>query len=70
MAKARNPDGKKKDGRSGPAPIVVEVRCIPAPDAQERLRKILTILAKHTVGDGVYPLEGDSALEDSSEAEG
>ena len=70
MAKVRNSDRKKKDGRTGPAPTVVEVRYHPAVDAQERLRKILTILAKHTVGDGVYPLEGDSALEDSSEAEG
>ena len=71
MAKARNPDRKKKDGRTGPAPTVVEVRCHPAVDAQERLRKIFTILAKHTAGDGVYPeLEKDSALEDSSEVEG
>ena len=70
MAKARNPDGKKKDGRTGPAPTVVEVLCHPAADAQERLRKIFTILAKHTAGDGVPELEEDSALEDSSEAEG
>ena len=69
MAKIRNSDRKKTDGRSGPAPTVVEVRCIPAPDAQERLRKIFTILARHTAGDGVPELEEDSALEDSSEVE-
>ena len=70
MAKARNPDGKKKDGRSGPAPIVVEVRCTPTPDAQERLRRIFTILAKHTAGDGLSELEKDSSTEDSSEVGG
>ena len=70
MAKVRNSDRKKTDGRSGPAPTVVEVRCIPAPDAQERLRRIFTILAKRTAGDGVPEAEEDSALEDSSEVEG
>ena len=66
----RNSDRKKKDGRSGPAPTVVEVRAIPAPDAQDRLRKIFTILAKHMPGPGVPALEDDSASEDGSEVEG
>ena len=66
----RNSDRKKKDGRSGPAPTVVEVRAIPAPDAQERLRKIFTILAKHMPGTRVPALEDDSASEDGSEEEG
>ena len=69
MAKVRKSDRKKKSGRSGPEPTVVEVRCIPAPDAQDRLRRIFTILAKHTAGDGLTALEEDSVLEDSSEAE-
>ena len=70
MAKTRDSDRKKTDGRSGPAPTVVEVRCIPAPDAQERLRKVFTILAKHIAEDGLPELEEDSALEDGSEVEG
>ncbi len=70
MAKTRDSERPKKSGRSGPDPTVVEVRCIPAPDAQERLRKIFTILAKRTAGDGVPEAEEDSALEDSSEVEG
>ena len=69
MAKTRDSDRPKKSGRSGPAPTVVEVRCNPAPDAQDRLRKIFTILAKHTAGDGLPALEEDFVLEDSSEAE-
>ena len=71
MAKARKSDRPKKSGRSGPKPTVVEVRCSPAPDAQERLRKIFTILAKRTAGDGVGvpELEDDSSLEDGSEVE-
>ena len=50
---------------------MVAVRCSPAPDAQERLRKIFTILAKHTAGGGVGvpELEDDSSLEDGSEVE-
>ena len=70
MAKARKSDRPKKSGRSGPKPTVVEVRCIPAPDAQERLRKVFTILATHTAGDGLPALEEDSAMEDNSEVEG
>ena len=66
----RNSDRKKKGGRSGPAPTVVEVRAIPAPDAQERLRKIFTILAKHMPGTGGPALEHGSASEDGSEEEG
>ena len=66
----RNSDRKKKGGRSGPAPTVVEVRAIPAPDAQDRLRKIFTILAKHMPGTGGPALEHGSAPEDGSEEEG
>ena len=70
MAKARKSDRPKKSGRSGPKPTVVEVRCNPAPDAQERLRKVFTTLAKHIAEDGVPALEEDSAMEDNSEVEG
>ena len=69
MAKTRDSDKWKKSGRSGPEPTVVEVRRLPAPDAQERLRKIFTILAKHAARDGFPELEEFSALEDSSEVE-
>ena len=41
---------------------MVEVRSIPGREAQARLRKVFTILAKHTAGDGVFELEVDSAL--------
>ena len=70
MSKVKKSDRPKKSGRSGPEPKVVEVRCIPAPDAQERLRKIFMILAKHIAEDGLTELEEDSALEDGSEVEG
>ena len=70
MAKTRDSDRPKKSGRSGPAPTVVEVRSIPVPDAQERLRRVFTILAKHIAEDRIPELEEGSALEDSSEAEG
>ena len=70
MAKDKKSDRPKKSGRSGPKPTVVEVRCIPAPDAQERLRKIFMILAKHAAGDGLPELEEGSAMEDNSEVEG
>ena len=69
MAKVRKFERPKKSGRTGPAPTIVEVRRNPAPDAQERLRRVFTILAKHAVGDGVPELEEDFALEDSSEVE-
>ena len=49
---------------------MVEVRAIPAPDAQERLRRIFIILAKHIAEDGLAALEADSAMEDRDEEEG
>ncbi len=70
MAKVRKSERPKKSGRSGPDPTVVEVRCNPAPDAQERLRRIFTLLAKHIAEDGLREMEEDYALEDSSEEEG
>ncbi len=69
MAKTKDSERKKKPGRSGPEPTVVEVRCNPSPDAQDRLRRVFTILPKHAAGDGLPELEEDSATEDSSEPE-
>ena len=70
MAKVRDSDRPKKSGRTGPEPTVVEVRCNPASDAEDRLRKIFTILARHTAGDGFSELEKDSSTEDNRQVEG
>ena len=70
MEKTGDSDRPKKSGRTGPEPAVVEVRCNLTPDAQERLRRVFTILAKYAVEDGLPALEEDSPMEDSSEVEG
>ena len=49
---------------------MVEVRSIPGREAQARLRKVFTILAKHIAEDGLPALGEDSAMEDNGEEDG
>ena len=44
---------RQSNGSSGASPElrVVAIKCNPGPDAEDRLRRLFTILLKHAVGD-------------------
>ena len=64
MADTRNRDIPKNSSRAGPELGAVRVQCNPAPDAQDRLRRLFTLLVKHSSGNGIAPPERKSPLED------
>ena len=64
MADTRNRDKPRNPSRAGPQLGVVRVQCNPAPDAQDRLRRLFTLLVKHAAGNGIAPPERKSPLED------
>ncbi len=75
MAGTRN-QGKPKNPRyAGPEPRIGRIECRPAPDAEDRLRRLFTLLAGHLAdGDTIKP-EQDAAdqvppAEDHAEAQG
>ena len=45
---------------------VVGIDLNPAPDGQERLRRLFTLLASHFAGEGANPPEQKSPLEDGN----
>ena len=53
-----------KSGRAGPEPRVVRIDCDPGPDAQDRLRRLFTLLVRLAAKDGL------PAREDRTGAEG
>ncbi len=66
MAGTRN-QGKPKNPRyAGPEPRIGRIECHPAPDAEDRLRRLFTLLAKHISREGSKQPEQQSFLEDGS----
>ena len=46
MEETRRQRKPMKSGRAGPEPRVVRIDCNPGPDAQDRLRRLFTLLVK------------------------
>ena len=42
-----------KSGRAGPEPRVVRIDCNPGPDAEDRLRRLFTLLVRLAVRDNL-----------------
>ena len=52
MQDARKRTRRRRSCRKGPEPKLAGIDCKPAPDAQDRLRRIYTILLRHATKDG------------------
>ena len=57
---------RKSSGGDSPELRVVEINYNPAPDAEDRLRRLFTILVKHAARDGRFPPRTDPSPEDGS----
>ena len=68
MADASKRNRPKSPSRDGPELGVVRIRSKPAPDAQDRLRRLFTLLVRYAIAAGVPP-ETHSPKEDGGEAE-
>ena len=51
MAGTRNQRKPKNPRYAGPEPRIGKIECHPAPDAEDRLRRLFTLLAGHLAGD-------------------
>ena len=51
MVDASNRNQPRKSGRDGPDLGVVRIRSKPAPDAQDRLRRLFTLLVRYATAD-------------------
>ncbi len=60
---------RKRPGGDGPEMRVVGIDFKPAPDAEERLRRLFTILVKHVTRDGATPHKQESSLENGGAEE-
>ena len=69
MADTRNRDKPRNSSRAEPELGVVRIRCNPAPDAQDRLRRLFTLLVKYATGDGTTTPVKYAATEDGGEEE-
>ena len=66
--KTRN--GRKRPERDPPEIGVVRVFSNPGPDAEERLRRLVTLMIKYATGNGQAEPEGDDAAHEDDHAEG
>ena len=58
----------KNSGRTGPELRVTRVDFNPGPDAEDRLRRLFTILVKQAVRDDQRPPQADSSPHNDGEA--
>ena len=68
-------DDKKQKKRGKPEADpeeigVVRVFSNPGPDAEERLRRLMTLMIKYATGNGQAEPEGDDAVHEDDHAEG
>ena len=57
-------------GGASPEPRVVAIKCNPGPDAEDRLRRIFTLLLEHAVGESqAAPVDAPPAEDDAEEEE-
>ena len=69
MADARNTNKPSKTSRGGPELGVVRIRYKPAPDAQDRLRRLFTLLVRYATEENFLTPEKDSRSEHGGESE-
>ncbi len=60
---------RKNPGGDTPELRVVGIDLNPAPDAEDRLRRLFTILVKHVTRDGAAPPKQESSLENGGAEE-
>ena len=75
MAGTRNQRKPKNPRYAGPEPRIGRIECNPAPDAEDRLRRLFTLLAGHLASGDLTEPEQDAAdqvphAEDHAEAQG
>ena len=57
-------------GRASPELRVVAIKCNPGPDAEDRLRRLFTLLLDHAVGENqAAPVDATPAEDDAEEGE-
>ena len=72
MKVAKSTTRSKNPGGDSPELKVVGIHCNPAPDAQDRLRRLFTLLLEHTAGEGQTspPAEDDGLDEECENGDG
>ncbi len=60
MAGTRDQRKPKTPRYAGPEPHIGRVEFNPAPDAEDRLRRLFTLLARHFADEGMNPPERES----------
>ena len=63
MANTENRGKAKGSRHTGPEPKMGRILCKPAPDAEDRLRRLFTLLAKHVASDRTATPEQDDFSE-------
>ena len=51
MKESKDPEKTKGGDRASPELGVVSINCYPAPDAEDRLRRLMSILLRHAARD-------------------
>ena len=69
MTNTRNPNRPTNSIRDGPEVGAVRIRSKPTPDAQDRLRRLFTLLVRYATADGIIPQETHSHKADDEAAD-
>ncbi len=70
MEDTKTRNGRKRPERDPSEIGVVRVFSNPGPDAEERLRRLVTLMIKYATGNGQAEPEGDDAAHEDDHAEG
>ena len=70
MEDTKTRNGRKRPERDPSEIGVVRVFSNPGPDAEERLRRLVTLMIKYATGNGQAEPEGDDAAHQDDHAEG
>ena len=70
MEDTKTLNGRKRPERDPSEIGVVRVFSNPGPDAEERLRRLVTLMIKYATGNGQAEPEGDDAAHEDDHAEG
>lgn len=62
MAGTKDPRKPKTPSYAGPEPRIGRIEFSPAPDAQDRLRRLFTLLASHLPGGNVTETEQEAVI--------
>ena len=69
MEETKSEDKPKDSNRGAPELGTVTIEFNPGPDAQDRLRRLFTLLVKYATEDKLPAPDADSSSEDGSEVE-